>query len=513
MALIQRRVNFDETWQKISDTVDAVICLKKVTTKDWNERFTDVYSMCVAYPEPLVERLYEEVKKLLTSHVDKIYKEISSETYYLQLYHKHWSQYYGGCRFLNLLFRHLNQHIKKERQDGGDISPFVVAGSEVENMLEVGELALEIWREAVIEPMKEKLVAEILVEIGRDRNGENTQHSVIKAAIESFVVVQEYYIRGKLQLYESEFERKLLEETREFYRTVSARLVSEFTCSVYLVKADNLIREEKIRASRLFHNSSTNKVNKECEGQLVESHVNLLQSECKQMIRDENLEDLGRMYSLMKSSVTGLRSMVQLLEDNIKEKGLETVRCIDAEKTPHNYVDALLRIHRKYFNLINNTFNGDKAFFKALDQACYVIVNTEKSSKKSSQSAELLARYADSILKKSQRNLNESEQEEKMADIIIVFKYLDNKDVFQMFFAKMLAKRLIHNLSVSMDAEENMINRLKHTCGYEYTNNLHRMFTDMSLSGDLNKNFIDGLKDTDRRLEISTSFLILQVSY
>lgn len=55
-------------------------------------------------------------------------------------------------------------------------------------------------------------------------------------------------------------------------------------------QADNLIREEKIRASRLFHNSSTNKVNKECEGQLVESHVTLLQSECKQMIRDENLE-------------------------------------------------------------------------------------------------------------------------------------------------------------------------------------------------------------------------------
>ena len=40
MALMQRRVNFDETWQKISTTVDAVISLKKVTSKDWSERFT-----------------------------------------------------------------------------------------------------------------------------------------------------------------------------------------------------------------------------------------------------------------------------------------------------------------------------------------------------------------------------------------------------------------------------------------------------------------------------------------
>lgn len=29
--------------------------------------------MCVAYPEPLVERLYVEVKNLLTSHVEGIY--------------------------------------------------------------------------------------------------------------------------------------------------------------------------------------------------------------------------------------------------------------------------------------------------------------------------------------------------------------------------------------------------------------------------------------------------------
>ena len=30
------------------------------------------------------------------------------------------------------------------------------------------------------------------------------------------------------------------------------------------------------------------------------------------------------MYSLMKCSVTGLRSMVELLEDNIKEKGIRS---------------------------------------------------------------------------------------------------------------------------------------------------------------------------------------------
>lgn len=39
--------------------------------------------------------------------------------------------------------------------------------------------------------------------------------------------------------------------------------------------------------------------------------------------------------------------------------------------------------------------------------------------------------------------------------------FRDDKDVFQKFYSRNLAKRLIHQLSVSMDAEEGMINRLK----------------------------------------------------
>lgn len=45
--------------------------------------------------------------------------------------------------------------------------------------------------------------------------------------------------------------------------------------------------------------------------------------------------------------------------------------------------------------------------------------------------------------------------------IFYVFLFRDDKDVFQKFYSRNLAKRLIHQLSVSMDSEEGMINRLK----------------------------------------------------
>ena len=44
---------------------------------------------------------------------------------------------------------------------------------------------------------------------------------------------------------------------------------------------------------------------------------------------------------------------------------------------------------------------------------------------------------------------------------ITVFRYIDDKDVFQKFYSRMLSRRLMQSLSVSMEMEEGMIQRLK----------------------------------------------------
>lgn len=44
---------------------------------------------------------------------------------------------------------------------------------------------------------------------------------------------------------------------------------------------------------------------------------------------------------------------------------------------------------------------------------------------------------------------------------MVVFKYVEDKDVFQKFYSKMLAKRLVQHMSTSDDAEASMISKLK----------------------------------------------------
>lgn len=143
------------------------------------------------------------------------------------------------------------------------------------------------------------------------------------------------------------------------------------------------------------------------------------------------------------------------------------------------YVNTILGVHKKYHGLVSTAFKNDNGFVSALDKACGKFINTNavtNASRNPLKSPELLAKFCDLLLKKSSKNPEENELEDILNDVMIVFKYIEDKDVVRTFYSKMLAKRLVHHTSASDDAESSMISKLKQACGYEYTVKLQRMF-------------------------------------
>ena len=90
---------------------------------------------------------------------------------------------------------------------------------------------------------------------------------------------------------------------------------------------------------------------------------------------------------------------------------------------------------------------------------------------------------------------------------MIVFTYIEDKDVFQKFYSKWLAKRLVTQASASDDAEATMISKLKTACGFEYTSKLQRMFLDVGVSKDLNEVFKRHIENSGgQQLDGKTTF-------
>merc|ERR1711936_431811 len=122
---------------------------------------------------------------------------------------------------------------------------------------------------------------------------------------------------------------------------------------------------------------------------------------------------------------------------------------------------------------------------------------------------ELLAKFISVLLQKPSKNPEEAELEDTLNQCMIVFKYIEDKDVFQKFYSKMLAKRLVQHMSASDDAEASMISKLKQACGFEYTNKLQRMFQDVGVSKDLNDQFRTHLQNSDEPLDIDFQIQVL----
>ena len=70
-------------------------------------------------------------------------------------------------------------------------------------------------------------------------------------------------------------------------------------------------------------------------------------------------------------------------------------------------------------------------------------------------------------------------------EIMAIFRHVHSKDVFEAFFKRDLAKRLLTGRSVSYDVERSFLSKLKAECGAAYTAKAEGMFKDMDLSRDI----------------------------
>ncbi|XP_053983774.1 cullin-2 [Hylaeus anthracinus] len=515
MSLKPKRVNFKQTWNVLEETVKCIITLSNVPRATWNDRFSDVYSLCVAYPEPLADELYNETKKFLDNHVFQLLTTVCAqgESGLLQAYHRAWCEYSQGINYLHRLYLYLNQqHIKKQKLSEADLiyGMSSVMTADYQEQMEIGELGLDIWKKRMIIPLKKQLVSQLLDCIRADRLGiaQLASTEVIWGIIESFVRVEEYKLVGQLDMYQTIFETPFLVASGEFYMKYAFKLRQLSDITLYMEKVTSQLGQEKLRAIKFLHSSSVPKVEQCCEEKMIATYVTWLHTEAENMIENECRRDLSLLYPLLRPLPAGLTPLVRKITEHITQQGLKAIGSLQGENVHTQFVESILNVHQKYSELIKDVFKADLAFVAALDKACSAVVNHRSVPRQPARAPELLAKYCDSLLRKSAKAASEVEVEEKLGRCIIVFKYVDDKDVFQKFYARMLAKRLIHQQSQSMDAEESMIDRLKQACGYEFTNKLHRMFTDMSVSADLNAKFAASLREGDRENQLGIGFVV-----
>ncbi|CAK1546405.1 unnamed protein product [Leptosia nina] len=530
MSLKPRYVNFQETWAKLKETIADVVALQAIERSVWNSRFSDVYALCVAHPEPLANELYDETKKFLEEHVSGLLErvkgssELESTDYNDGLLHRYvtaWREYSQGLTYLNSLYSYLNlQHVKRLKLSDADMIYGSAAVTSCVDQgprhLEIGELGLMIWETVLIVPLAEAMTLRIVSALNsaRDSNPDPTTADILRTAIQSTVEVQSYNVRKPMSLYQQLVVEPFLAAASAHHSRRAAELLNARDVSYFMKYVLDGLEREISLGNKFLHSSSSEAVWTCYEQACVAAHLPALHAEVERLLKEacedspnasERREDLKRMYALLKPlGQNALRPLIEAAHAQAAKEGLALLAAEHSKDDAHtHFVHSMLSLHNKYKKLFAEVFGGAQAFIGALDKACSEVVNSRAEGESTARAPELLSRYCDTLLR---RKGSERDADDKLSAAIVVFKYIDDKDVFQKHYARALARRLIHQLSASMEQEEAMINRLKAACGYEFTNKLHRMFTDVAVSSDLNAKFQQYLRENN--LATNTGFFI-----
>uniref|UniRef100_A0A8C5QBK2 Cullin family profile domain-containing protein n=1 Tax=Leptobrachium leishanense TaxID=445787 RepID=A0A8C5QBK2_9ANUR len=286
----------------------------------------------------------------------------------------------------------------------------------------------------------------ILQLIDKERSGEAVDRSLLRSLLGML---------SDLQVYKESFEDRFLEETNCLYAGEGQRLLQEREIPEYLHHVNRRLEEETDRVITYLDHGTHKPLIACVEKQLLGEHLPaILQKGLKSMLDENRVSDVTLMFQLFSRLKGGQSILLQHWGEYIKNFGSSIV--VNPEKDK-DMVQELLDFKDKVDHIIDV----------------------------SNKPAELIAKYVDSKLRSGNKEATDEELERCLDKIMIIFSFIHGKDVFEAFYKKDLAKRLLVGKSASVDSEKSKLSKLKHECGAAFTSKLEGMFKDMELSKDV----------------------------
>ena len=320
-----------------------------------------------------------------------------------------------------------------------------------------------------------------------DRQGslEGNYRTLLTNAIKMFHV---------LGVYASDFEPKVVGDSEQFYNSWCESTSSSPEIAHYIEQCHNLMRLETSRCDTFGLDRTTrDTLELHIEDILVEQRQDLLLDTDKvsTLLDRDTSPALGLLYSLLRRRRLG-EKLRPPFDAYITKRGSEIV--FD-EQREQDMVPRLLEFKRKLDLVWSTCFQKHEGLGHTMRESFEGFINKSKRSSMTwgtdnPKPGEMIAKYVDLILKGGSKAIptvaaakgepiaadadessadEESEISSELDQVLELFRFVHGKAVFEAFYKRDLARRLLLGRSASADAEKMMLTRLKSgKCGQSY---------------------------------------------
>jgi len=432
-----------EKWQTLSLAI-AQIYSSNSSTLSFEELYRSAYNLVL---HKHGEILYEGVRSSITSHLTNVTKSII-------LVLDDTSSNSGGQALLTAVCEAWSNHqitLVMVR----DILMYMdrtYVQQATPRKKQVYSLGLEIFRDVVWDGLspgaptaatgrsrvKERIVKILLDCVERERTGGIVERGRVKVALEML---------GDIDVYERDFQAPFLAATRDFFRGESQTFLESNPAPLYVQKAQARIAEEAARVTNYLSSTTASMLSGIVDEELIERHaeglVEMGGSGVVAMLENDRVEDLKQMFTLFKRCPTTVEILWTAVSAHVHSTGRHLIAQQAQINSPITFVTGVLSMRDKYDSIVEKSFNGDKRAQKKLKEAFETFLNVD------SRAASYLAVYLDQLMRSGLKGVQESEADEKLGKVIAVFRYLQDKDIFEDFYRKHLGRRLLQNKSLS----------------------------------------------------------------
>lgn len=444
----------------------------------YEELYRIVEGMCTYnMKEELYENLYATVENYLQTKVCCLHAE---DICFLDVLNVMWVLFCKNTKLINNIYLYLDRTIINDKSFKNSI----------------WTMNLTLFKNNIIlnKAVKTKLIDDIMALVATERDGQYINIVPLKSLISML---------ADLQIYDDIFEPVFLESTDVVYRTESALLICDIDVVSYLRYVERRIGEEEDRLKQYILHRTEPALMEIIRKRLLKDHLNEILKKAVNVLIDENkMNELSLLYDLLEKIQSGHAELEKHFGEFIVKRGVLIVQHPEKDKLMIQY---LIDFKEKIDSIVNYSFRKNAKFLESVRNSFKYFINQRHN-----KPAELLAKYVDGVLKSKNP---EEDMEEILDKVMVLFRFVQGKDIFEAFYKRDLAKRLLVGKSSSQDAENSMISKLKMECGSGFTAKLEGMFKDVRLSQDINSSFKLHLNNLKNNVNFEMNINILTSSY